>query len=337
MHEPRFRRGRGVCRAVPLLVALALATVCPAQTSRVDGVAAYVNQNTITIGDVLVSIEPVRRQLAANLSGAELRKALAKSYTEGVQRLVDKRLVLDAYAKQENKVPAWAVDQRVEEIVNDMFQGDRASLMAELAKEQITYEQWRKDMQEHVVVSSMRQANVDQGVKLAPGAVRAHYDAHRSEYTQSGQVHLRMIVLTKPGVDAEDEARRRLAADLRDQARAGADFGALARTNSTSAKTREGGDWGWVDADKDLRKELADAVRALQPGQVSDPVETSGEIYVLKVDERREGAPASFEDVSSRIEKELRQRESERLYRAWIDRLAADSYVKVFATNPFAE
>jgi peptidyl-prolyl cis-trans isomerase SurA len=319
-----------------LFAALALCADAAETTSvRVDGVAAYVNKNTITIADVMAAIEPVRRQLIATCKGDELKAKLRTAFDDGRQSLIEKRLILDAYAKQEARVPEWAIDQRVEELITDMFKGDRSNLMAELAKEQLTYEEWRNEVRDHMVVASMRAANVEQNVKVAPGAVRAYYEAHLSDYQTPAKVKLRMIVIKKGDTAGQDEAKRRLAVDLRDQARKGADFGALAKRSSEGSHAEEGGDWGWVQPEKDLRAELARAIQPLKPGETSDVVEISGDFYILKIESRAPSAVAPFEQVQPQVERQLRQQEGERLYHAWIQRLKANAYVQTFSVSLF--
>jgi parvulin-like peptidyl-prolyl isomerase len=297
---------------------------------RVDGVAAYVNEHVITLSDVMILIEPVRRQLAATYEGEALQKQLREAYDTALNTLVERFLVLDAYKKQGGKIPDWAVDQRAEEMIDEMFKGDREALMRALADEKMTYDEWRETIERQMIVQSMRGANVDQNVQITPGQVRAYYDRHAEEFHQPPHMHARMIVLT-PDKVADPLQRKKRAGELAQRAREGADFGSLATQFSGGTHAEEGGDWGWIEPDREWRAELARVAEATETGQVSDPVMIADSFYIIKVEGRREAATAPFEDVYAQIERNLRQKEIQSGYAIWMARLKRDAFVKLIA------
>lgn len=102
-------------------------------------------------------------------------------------------------------------------------------------------------------------------------------------------------------VETEDEAR-----DLVKQLSEGADFAALARKFSTGPSGPNGGDLGWF-AKGVMVDEFFDAVAALQPGEVSQPVQTQFGWHVIKLHETRSQDQPSLEDVREALESELRE------------------------------
>jgi peptidyl-prolyl cis-trans isomerase SurA len=76
----------------------------------------------------------------------------------------------------------------------------------------------------------------------------------------------------------------------------GADFAGLARQFSASASAANGGDLGWLYAGE-LASELQMAVNQLQPGAVSDPVQTIRGYYILKLLDRRVGDTNAVTDT----------------------------------------
>jgi len=323
-----------------VLLFLAVSVLCPASTLRdrrtLDGVAAHVNEHVITVGDVLAALQAVIVQLRDTYRGNELREKLQTAYGDALEALVARRLILDAYEKQKKmRIPDWVVDNRVEEIVHSRFEGDRSALIAALSKEQIDYEEWREEIREHIVVSSMRGLMVERELRVSPALVRQTYEKNLDTYRRPRQVRVRMIVLKKEGEPEAVAAKRELAARLRRDLLAGRDFSGLAVAHSEGIHASKGGDWGWIEPAKTLRKELADAVNALKTGEIGDVIETPDELYILRVEGRKDASVAPFAEVQPKIERELRRKEGERLYGEWIERLRKQAYVKVFDIDPF--
>jgi parvulin-like peptidyl-prolyl isomerase len=80
---------------------------------------------------------------------------------------------------------------------------------------------------------------------------------------------------------------RAKAEDVLKRARAGEDFSALAKEFSTDPGSKDkGGDLGWFGRGQ-MIKEFEDTAYALQPGQISDIVETKFGFHIIKLEERR--------------------------------------------------
>ncbi|OGV66224.1 MAG: hypothetical protein A2283_06795 [Lentisphaerae bacterium RIFOXYA12_FULL_48_11] len=289
-----------------------------------DGVAAQVNNNFITISDVMLMVQPAQRQLAAKYSGVELKSQMQVVFSNALNSLIERKLILDAYEKQENKFPDAYLDSRVEEITQDMFSGDKADLMTALAKEKLNYEEWRKDMRDHVIASTMRKMHVEQNIAVSAKAVKKAYDENIDRYRANSKLRLRMIVLTM------DASAPQKAQEIRQKIIAGADFSETAKEVSEGRNAKEGGDWGLIQPSK-LRPELAETVLKLKPGEISQVVSIEDQCYIMKVEEKKD----SYSDLHSQIESEIRKVEADKLHAVWIERLRKDAYVKVFDTGLF--
>jgi len=325
-----------IIKSMALIISIIILS-CPARAESmlIDGVAARVNNRIITVGEVMTILQPVQRQLAAAYKGDELKNELRAAYTRALETLVERDLILEFYAKQEKMViPEWVVDERVEEIIHSMFKGDRGALIEELDKDGVTFDEWKEQVYNSLIVTYMRRLKVDDKLKISPNAARDVYNENLDQFKVPGQVKLRMIVVGKapPGPDAEQKrqlivgAAKRLAADE--------DFAEVARSVSEGSKAEQGGEWDWIET-KMLRPELVKPATLLQSGEMSRIVETKEEFYILKVEGRKDEKVAPFETVQAEIESGLRQKEIKTLYDAWIDRLEDGASVTIYNIRLF--
>jgi peptidyl-prolyl cis-trans isomerase C len=96
------------------------------------------------------------------------------------------------------------------------------------------------------------------------------------------------------------------AKDLKAQLDGGADFAELAKANSTDGSSAGGGDLGWFGPGM-MVKPFEDAVIALQPGQVSAPVQTQFGWHLILLAETRNAAAPPLADVSADLSAELQR------------------------------
>jgi len=141
------------------------------------------------------------------------------------------------------------------------------------------------------------------------------------------QVRLRHILL-RPGELLDDgEARLRLER-LRERVLAGEGFEALARAHSDDpASAARGGDMGWLDLAA-LPPPIAEAVRRMKPGEVSEPLRTRfGWHLVQLVDQRRRDDTEAYRRARAR--QLLHQRKVEERLQLWLRQLRDESYVEI--------
>ncbi len=102
----------------------------------------------------------------------------------------------------------------------------------------------------------------------------------------------------------EDQAE---AKDLKAQLDKGADFAALAAEHGTDGTASRGGELGWF-VHEQMVPEFADAAFAMQPGEVSDPVQSPFGWHIIKLEERRERPVPPLAEVRDQIVEQLTQK-----------------------------
>lgn len=144
--------------------------------------------------------------------------------------------------------------------------------------------------------------------------------------TEIEQTHARHILLRASDTLSEAEAVRRLS-DLRDRIRNGADFGEIAKANSSDLSAVRGGDLGWISPG-DTVPDFERAMNALKPGEVSDVVQSPFGWHLIQVIERRK-MDVTEERRKLEVRKALRDRKSDESYEDWLRQLRDTAYVEI--------
>ncbi len=141
------------------------------------------------------------------------------------------------------------------------------------------------------------------------------------------QTHARHILIKVTQVVTPSEARRRLA-DLKERLdNKAAKFEDLARQYSNDFSASKGGDLGWVYPG-DTVPEFERAMNGLQPGQISQPVETQFGYHLIEVLERKTD-DVSKERLRMAARNAIRERKQEEANEEWLRQLRDRAYVEL--------
>jgi len=313
------------------IAALLMARGVLAGTVTLDGVAAHVNDAVITVSEVKEAIAPLIPQLRQVYTGADLDGKVREIYGEALDDLINAKLILKAY-EADTKINKEGVDKYVEkkvgDFIQDRFGGDRQEFLKALREEHMSMEEWRRRMRERIIVGMMRSREVEGKVVISPRDVIQIYNGNAAKYHREEQVSLRVILIHGSTNESDRAVRETSAKEARAKAAGGNDFAEMARQLSEDGKADKGGDWGWMEI-RDLRPELAEAVKGLKTNAVSEVVRMDGDYYLIKLENRHEAGPIPFEDVRTSIEKDLRRKEIRRLSTVWMEQLKKDAYIQI--------
>ena len=155
-------------------------------------------------------------------------------------------------------------------------------------------------------------SDVAASIKVSDAQLRERYEKNREAYVSTERRQARHILLTfdKPEAEAAVKAQ---ADDLIKQLQAGKDFAELAKANSKDGgSASRGGDLGWADRSVFV-PEFADALFALQPGQVSAPVKTQFGYHIIKLEGIEAAKGRSLDEVRDELLTQLaREQAAER-------------------------
>ncbi len=315
-----------------ILFACIVASAMAAEPQLVDGVAAYVNEDIITISDVLIMSRPLELRVMRAPSGGDVGAQVRKVRLSALDALIERTLLIQSVQEEGVVIPESHVEGRISRTIDDHFDGDRARFIEALRDEGLTLGDFRAKIRKETLLSVVRERGVEGKITISPAEMHAAYEANAREFWSPTKLKLSVIVLEKTGKPIG--ALRLKADELRDKAMNGNDFAKLARSSSDGTKADKGGDWGWIEPSS-LRRELGSAVDGLKAGDVAKIVETGYEIYVVKVMDLQEAKRLEFEQVRERLVKELKAKKAERRYDAWVKQLREEAYIKIVPHGAF--
>jgi peptidyl-prolyl cis-trans isomerase C len=129
--------------------------------------------------------------------------------------------------------------------------------------------------------------------------LRAQYDTEVEKFVPQEQVRARHIL-----VASNEEAQSAL-----EQIRSGTPFEDVARAVSKDGSAKDGGNLGYFVKEQMLEP-FAEAAFALQPGEVSEPVQTQAGWHVIKLEDKRMQQVPRFEEAQDFLQTQVMRAEA---------------------------
>jgi peptidyl-prolyl cis-trans isomerase C len=338
----------------PLILALIGSTAACRKPSADDKKPA---QATATTGQGAPSAapeppKPVPEQLpdviarvnGENITKAEFDKLIAqmemsagqpvpKERRDEVFRRAIDQLVTFTLLGQETRARGIKADEKQ---VEEQIQQVRGQFKTEeefkkaLVGRGLTPEALRSDISRESSINTMMEAEVAGAAAVSDADVKDFYDKNPDKFKQPEGVRASHILIPTPqGADDTAKKTARAKADaLLKQVKSGGDFAKLARENSSDGSAQQGGDLG-VFTKGQMVPAFEQAAFALQPGQVSDVVETQFGFHIIKVTERKDASTVPIEQVSDRVRQFLAGQRKQERAEAFIKQLKDKSKIEV--------
>ena len=295
-----------------------------------NGIKAVVRDSVITFLEVEFSAAPaidvLRREYRTQPDIFSTK--VAATLSESLDNFVERELILNDFKTAGYNFPESIIEQAVQDRIRSRYR-DRATLIKSLQEQGITYESFRQQIRDQIIVEALRAKNGDKGeIIISPHQIEVYYLAHTNSYQIEEEVKLRMIMLNIPDPADTDQVRRQ-AEEILSKIKAGAAFSEMAGVYSQGAQRSQGGDWGWVERSV-LRKELAESAFSLKIGELGGLIETPQAIYLMLVEDKRPAHLKPLNAVRSEIERTLITQERARLQKQYVDRLKKKTFVRYF-------
>ncbi|MDM7916041.1 MAG: peptidylprolyl isomerase [Candidatus Eisenbacteria bacterium] len=242
-------------------------------------VVATVGDEPIVLGEVNQVVSLWRQ---GGMPGTETMSE-RQLQDRAIDNLIDQHVLFQA-ATAAGKVPT---DDQVEQIVQSLrgqFPTPEAFQQA-MQQRGMNEKTLRVNIRTDMAIRQYLMSEVPDTIQLTPADAQKYYAEHPEQFEQ---VHASHILIRADSTMSEEARRqaRETAASLLARIRAGEDFAAIARASSQdSLSARQGGDLGTFGHGQ-LNPTFEQAAFSLEPGQVSEVVETSIGFHIIRVEEK---------------------------------------------------
>jgi parvulin-like peptidyl-prolyl isomerase len=163
---------------------------------------------------------------------------------------------------------------------------------------------------------------VNDRVDISDEEVSSVYAQHGERFIQpKTYTASHILVKVDPASNAEErQLIKSRAEDLLDRAKAGEDFYDLAYYESDDRSKYVGGSLGTFSSGQTV-EEFDEAVKNMQPGEISGLVKTLYGFHIIKLDASTEARQLTFEEAASSIRAQIAETRRKQLYDAWMSNL----------------
>ncbi len=270
--------------AVSLLLWTGAALAQPAarQPVLLERVAAVVNNEIILESEVQRRLAQARQAMAKAKQPAPPESRLREQVLD---RMVNDLALLQRATQVGLSVDDITLNRAIARIAEQNGMSVQG-LSAQLQSEGIAFERFRQDIREEILLTRLREREVDNRLTVSEAEIDAFLAAQGASLSRSEEWRVSQILL-----DSEAKAKA-----VAQRLQGGEDFAAVARELSLSPDGPNGGDLGWRAAER-LPTIFLKAVEKLQPGQWTGPFQSPGGFHILRLEDRRSSIRSQVVDV----------------------------------------
>jgi peptidyl-prolyl cis-trans isomerase SurA len=263
----------------------------PVYAETLDRIVAVVDKQIILQSELDGQVELYAMQAKLDLSKPGLKDTLESQILD---RMIDDKVLLveaqrDTSINVTNKEVEDALTSQIERIRSQFASEDafQAQLRAEGLTLKALKSQYRDEVRNQLLKEQFIQKELEK-VHVSSGEVMEFYQANRDSLPDKpAGVKLAHILIGTSPSKATLDSLYNYAELIRKKALEGEDFATLAKAYSQDPSANDGGDLGWFSRGT-MVPAFEDAAFALQPGQISEVIQTQYGYHIIKCTGRKE-------------------------------------------------
>lgn len=302
---------------------------CAAHAEVIDRIAAVVNDEVITLRDLMKAAGPLLASVAQIPDPARREQERATVMERALDDLVGQKLVLQEARKLKLDASSQEVDAWLENLRRQYGWSDE-ELKQAIKSQGASEQQYRKDVRRRIITNRVVQVKLGSSIRVSDTDVD---DAFRREFgdrLEEPEITARHILFLVPEAlpdgDPATQGKRSRAVAVRGRIHGGADFGEMAREHSEGPSAARGGELGAFRPGA-LDPEFEKAALRAAVGEVVGPVRTRFGWHLIQVTRRHMVRSKEPDQVKTEIRAKLRSEALERQLGRWVEELKRSAFV----------
>ncbi len=257
----------------------------------VDRILVVVNDDVITHTELIARVKAIKRDLAAQKIKLPPDAVLTRQVLE---RLVLERIQLQFARNTGIRASDRAVDRAVEQVAKRNGVTPEAVYRG-VRLEGVDVDTYRKEIRDQVTLGQLVEREVQNRVNVSETEVDNFLATRREQPGAENSYNISLILIGVPEAATPDEraAAERRAKKLRQSLMEGFSFEEAAISYSQGQNALKGGALGWKNPGQ-LPGLFLGALKDLQPGDISEIINSPVGFHILKLNGRRQSGGAGM-------------------------------------------
>jgi peptidyl-prolyl cis-trans isomerase SurA len=330
---------RRIALALVAVAALLLGTSERASAVIVERIVAVIGERPVLWTELVRRSAATRIQIRLQTHDTNVVAVQEQEmYKELLDRMIDDRLEEQQAGRAHVNVASEEIDRGITNIAAQAQaqQGRPVSVqdvLSEVHRRGMTDQDFRDEIRRQILEGKLIELRVRPRVRVTDQDAHAAYQHWAQDLKEKQPVDVRTLPLRvpQPATQAQFDARMALAQELVQKARGGADFCQLVTQYSDDVSTRDTCGSRGPQPYAALLPQIQDALRATQPGGVSDPIPVragSDDAIVILMYGGNAPVPP-FDQVKGEMEQQALLEALERARKQWLKELRRNVYIDV--------
>jgi peptidyl-prolyl cis-trans isomerase SurA len=290
-----------------------------------DRIVAIVNDEVITWSELYRSMEMDATPAVKAMSEEERLRIFKENEAQFMETMINYRLQSQEAKNTGIKVSEDEIKDAIDGIKRKYGMTEE-QFRQSLKAEGYAYEEYRKRLQEQIIISKVVNQQIRNKILLTDRDVDEFIKENREFSSGAESYKLRQIFFRKKKDGVENSRLEDRAKDVHDRILRGEQFSDLAKQYSDDPSGSNGGDLGLIDK-RSLAREFSDALSAMKTGDVSSPFWTAGGLHIIKLEEK--SALKSPAELREDAKQALGARIFNEKYSAWVKSLRERAFIDI--------
>jgi len=294
-----------------------------------DDKAAAVNGKPITKSSLDRHVNLILKQFPGKEEGQAEDDRIARIRSKILDDLINREMLFQESEKAGIKIEPALVDEQFAKMRKQY--PDQGAFDNYMSSMNLTETEVKSQIEKGLAIKKYVDTTIIDKIDVSEQELTEYYRNNTDRFTRPETVrasHI-LIKIEKDAIEFEKNEARKKLEKIRARAVKGEEFSELAKKFSEGPSAEKGGELGFFQRGQ-MVKPFEDAAFELQPGEISNIVETQFGFHVIKVLDKKPSETTKLKDVKIRLKEFLKQGKVRKEIMAYVEDLRKKSKIDIF-------